>query len=255
MRVQNPGNVLPGAEGFFLQGTDVGVMLIHGGGGGTAADMRELGKFIHKEAGVSVFAPLLPGYGTVKEDLLNTQMEDWLTSVKKGFREFKNEMKKVFLLGHSMGGVLTLYLAGEFSQDISGIISISAPLKLKGLLIKFVPLFKHIIKYWKQNDLEEWARVTNGVWAGYEYIPLAIVGKFQKLMKLNKEQLHRITAPILIIQGEYDEFVTKNSPTQIFERVNSLDKTLKIYSSDHAILFSKIKIDMFSDIVEFLKRL
>jgi len=255
MKIQNPDNVLPGAEGFFLKGSDTGVMMIHGGGGGTTADMREFSQYIHEATGFSVFVPLLPGYGTVKEDLLNIQVEDWLSAVKNWFLEFKNEMKKTFVLGHSMGGVLALFLGSEFVKDISGIVSISAPVKFKGLLIKFVPVFKYLLKYIRQNDLEEWARVTDGVWTGYEYIPLSIVGKFKKLVKLNSAQLNKITAPILIIQGTRDDFITKQSPTQIFEKVRSTDKTLKWFDSDHAILFSSIKTDMFASVIEFLKRL
>ena len=255
MKLKMPENVLPGAEGFYLEGTkSAGVMLIHGGGGGTAADMREIGQFIHEETGYSVLAPLLPGYGTRKEDLLPIQVEDWLNALRQYFIELKNEVQKVFLLGHSMGGVLALYLAGEYSKRVAGVIAISTPIKIKGFLIKFVPIFKHIIKYWKLNDLEEFARVTNGIWAGYESIPLSVIGKFQKLIKQNKKQLHRITAPVLIIQGHRDEFVTKGSPTHIFENVSSTDKTIKWFDSDHAILFSKIKIDMFSHVVEFLKK-
>lgn len=255
MKLRTPENVISGAEGFYIQGSDHGVMLIHGGGGGTAADMREISQYIHEKTGFSIFVPLLPGYGTSKEDLLEIQAEDWLNSVKNWFIEFKNENKKVFLVGHSMGGVLALTLAGEFSTDVSGIISVSAPIKLKGFLIKLVPFFKLFVKYWKQNDLEKWAKATNGVWAGYEYIPLSVVGKFQKLIKQNKQQLHRITAPILIIQGRHDEFVTNKSPTQIFENVSSTDKKIKWFDSDHAMLFSKSKMDMFNSIVEFLQKL
>ncbi|NVM56032.1 MAG: alpha/beta fold hydrolase [Candidatus Helarchaeota archaeon] len=254
MKLKMSENVMPGAEGFFLKGTDYGIMLIHGGGGGTAADMRELGQFIHEKTGYSVFAPLLPGYGTTKEELAKIQVEDWLSALKQDFIELKNEVQKVFLLGHSMGGVSALYLAGEFSKEVAGVIAISTPTKIKGFLIKLVPLARLFIKYWKQNDLEEFNRVSGGIWVGYEKIPLSIVGKFKKLMKLNNAQLNRITAPILIIQGRDDEFVPRHSPTKIYENVSSTDKSITWFDSDHAILFSKIKIDMFLHVVEFLKK-
>ncbi len=108
MKVQTPENVLPGAEGFFFEGSNAGVILIHGGGGGSASDMRELGQFIFENTGYSVYAPLLPGYGTTKEELAKTQVNDWLTSLKEDFQQFKREIDKIFVVGHSMGGVLTL---------------------------------------------------------------------------------------------------------------------------------------------------
>lgn len=255
MKLENPANVIPGAEGFYLKGSENGVMLIHGGGGGSTADMRELGRYIHEQTGFSVLAPLLPGFGTVKEDLHNIQIDDWLNALKKWFTQFKSELTNIFLLGHSMGGVLTLYLAGEFAADVSGVVSICAPIKLKGLLVKFVPFFKYFLKYYRQNDLKELARVTDGVWKGYEYIPLSIVGKFQKLIKYTKKQLHHISAPILIIQGRYDEFVTDWSPTYIYQNVSSTQKSIQWYETDHAILFAKQRLEIFKTIIDFLQHL
>ncbi|MHA1233403.1 MAG: alpha/beta hydrolase [Candidatus Helarchaeota archaeon] len=253
MDLRTPKNVMKGAEGFYLKGNETGVILIHGGGGGTAADMRELGKFIHEKTGYSVFAPLLPGFGTKKEDLYNIQIFDWIDSLKRWFLEFKQEVNKIFLLGHSMGGVLALYLAGEFANDVAGIIAISTPMKLKGFLIKLIPFFRLFIKYWKVNDLEEFKKISNGIWVGYESIPLNLISKFNKLMRMNNAQLERIKAPILIIQGTKDQFVSKKDPVTILNKVSSTDKSIIWFDTTHEILFSKVKLDFFSKIVEFLQ--
>ncbi|MHA1130887.1 MAG: alpha/beta hydrolase, partial [Candidatus Helarchaeota archaeon] len=163
------------------------------------------------------------------------------------------EYDSISLLGHSMGGVFALYLAGEFAKDITAVVTLSAPTRIQGLLIKLVPFFKLFVKYWKQNDVAQFKRVSNGLWVGYEKIPLNLVGKFKKLFKLNNAQLARIVAPLLIIQGTKDEFVPKESPQIIYDNVSSTEKTIKWFESDHAILFSKIKEELFSYIVEFLK--
>ena len=255
MRVRIPENVLPGAEGFFLEGSDSGVMLIHGGGGGSASDMRELGQYIFEKTGCSVYAPLLPGFGTRKEELARMKVEDWLSALKEDFELLKEEMQKIMVIGHSMGGVKALYLAGKFPKDVTAVVSISAPTKIKSFLMKLVPFFKIFIKYWKLNDEKAFKKISNGLWVGYEKFPLAIVSQFKKLMKLNNAQLHQIIAPILIIQGKNDEFVSGNSPQVIYDRVSSLDKTIKWFDSDHAILFSKVKEEMFASVTEFITRI
>jgi carboxylesterase len=254
MKLHIPENVLPGAEPFYLKGSDTGILLIHGGGGGTTADMRELGQVLHKETGVTVLAPLLPGYGTTKEELAKTTYEDWINAVKQNFLELKSEVKKIFVLGHSMGGVLALFLGSEFPSEITGIVSVSAPTKLKGVLIKLVPFFRIFVKYWKAVDAEGLKKATNGIWVGYEHFPLKIVGDFRKLMKLNNSQLNRIIAPILIIQGYQDEFVPAQSPVVIHETVKSSIKTIKWFDCDHAILFASIKNELFSIIADFIKQ-
>jgi carboxylesterase len=255
MKLDIPENVLPGAEPFYLKGSDTGIMLIHGGGGGTTADMRELGQTIHKETGYTVLAPLLPGYGTIKEELAGKTYEDWIKAVKQNFLELKSEVKKVYVIGHSMGGVLALFLGSEFPTEIAGIVSISAPTKLKGFLLKLVPFVKLFVKYWKVIDVEALKQLTNGVWVGYEQIPLKIVSDFHKLMKLNNSQLNRIITPILIIQGRRDQFVPAQSPVVIHETVKSSDKTLFWFDTTHeGILFSKGKLELFSMIVNFIRK-
>lgn len=254
MKLHIPENVLPGAEPFYHKGSDTGVLLIHGGGGGTTADMRELGQVLYKEAGYTILAPLLPGYGTTKEDLAEVTYEDWIKAVKQNFLELKSEVKKIFVVGHSMGGVLTLFLGSEFPSEITGLVSISAPTKLKGFLIKLVPFFRLFVKYWKVIDVEAFKELSKGIWAGYEQIPLKIVGDFYKLMKLNNTQLNRIEAPILIIQGHRDEFVPAQSPTIIYKTVKSAEKVIKWFETDHNILFSTKKHELFSIIVDFIRQ-
>ncbi|MHA1264542.1 MAG: alpha/beta hydrolase [Candidatus Helarchaeota archaeon] len=255
MKVRIPKNVISGAEGFFLKGSETAVMLIHGGGGGSASDMREIGEYIFEKTGYSVYVPLLPGYGTTKEELAETKVEDWLNAVTQDFQELRQEMQKVFVIGHSMGGVLALYLASEFPTEVAGVVAISAPTKLKGILIKFVPFFKLFIKYWKITDAKKFKQISNGLWVGYERIPLGIVGRMKQLIKLNNARLSQITAPILIIQGTKDQFVPQSSPKWIYEKVSSPNKTLKWFDSNHEILFSKVKVELFTSIVEWMQKI
>ncbi|MHA1309650.1 MAG: alpha/beta hydrolase [Candidatus Helarchaeota archaeon] len=254
MNLKTPKNVLKGAEGFHFKGSNNGVILIHGGGGGSASDMREMGKYIYEATGMSVFAPLLPGYGTTKEDLYKTKVEDWINALKQWLFDFKNEVDKIFLIGHSMGGILALYLACQFPNEVHGVISISTPMKLKGFLLKLVPLFQIFIKYWKTNDIEEFQKISNGIWVGYEKIPLNTLSKIKKLIRITKANLNQLKSPILIIQGNKDQFVPKSSPNFIYNSVSSTDKSIKWFDTTHEILFSKIKNELFSTITEFLKK-
>jgi len=72
---------------------------------------------------------------------------------------------------------------------------------------------------------------------------------------MNNAQLHRITAPILIIQGIHDQFVPKSSPLKIYNEVSSSNKTIKWFDSNHEILFSKVKTEMFACIVDWMQNL
>jgi len=252
MNLRNPDNVIKGGEGFYLEGNKNCAMLIHGGGGGTAADMRELGNYINKNIGYSVFAPLLPGFGTNEKELYNIQINDWFNALDQWFSELKEEFNKIFLIGHSMGGVFALYLSSKYTKDVNAIVSISAPTKFKGFLIKLIPIVKIFIKYWKVNDIEEFQKISNGIWVGYERIPLNLIPKFKKLIKITNSQLNKITAPILIIQGKNDQIVPKSSPIKIYNEVSSKIKRIEWLDAKHEILFSDVKMELFKIISDFI---
>jgi carboxylesterase len=255
MKIRAPENVIKGAEGFYLEGNQTGILLIHGGGGGTASDMREIANYLHEKTNWSIFVPLLPGYGTKKEDLAKTKPEDWVNSLKQWLEEFKEEMKNVFVVGHSIGGVLCLILAEELSEKISGVVSISTPIKLKGFLMKLVPFFKLFIKYWKVNDPEEFARISDGLWRGYEKIPLNVVSKFNKIMKQNRNNLDKIKVPVLIIQGKQDQYISENSANIIYDGINFKNKSIEWFNTNHEILFSDEKIKLYETIINFIEKL
>ena len=41
-------DIIPGAGPFYFEGNNVGILLIHGGGGGTCADLKPLAEELHK---------------------------------------------------------------------------------------------------------------------------------------------------------------------------------------------------------------
>ena len=41
-------NYLPGAEPLFLKGSKIGCLLLHGAGGGTAWDLKEVAHYLHE---------------------------------------------------------------------------------------------------------------------------------------------------------------------------------------------------------------
>ena len=94
----------------------------------------------------------------------------------------------------------------------------------------------------------------NGIWVVYAKIPLNTLSKIKKLIRITKANLNQLKSPILIIQGNKDQFVPKSSPNFIYNSVSSTDKSIKWFDTTHEILFSKIKNELFSTITEFLKK-
>ncbi len=104
--------VHPAAQPYFFQGRDTGCLLIHGFTG-SPPELLPLGKYL-AERGCAVSAPLLAGHGTRVDDLVKTSWQDWLQSAVDGLSQLREEpIKRIFLIGISMGGLLGLMLAAE----------------------------------------------------------------------------------------------------------------------------------------------
>ena len=100
--------IMPGAGPFFFKGNKIGMLLIHGGGGGTCADLKPLAKDMYKKGGYTINIPLLPGFGSSPEDLKNTHINEWKSALEQEITTLKDICERIIVGGHSMGGILTL---------------------------------------------------------------------------------------------------------------------------------------------------
>ena len=109
--------IMDGAGPFLFEGNEIGILMIHGGGGGTCADLKPLAEDLHTKGGYTIRVPLLPGFGRSPEILKNTHIEEWISSLKEEITILMHSCDKIFVGGHSMGGLLTLILAVDYDFD------------------------------------------------------------------------------------------------------------------------------------------
>jgi carboxylesterase len=224
--------------------------LIHGGGGGTSADLKPLAEDLYMKGGYTINIPLLPGYGTTPEDLKNTKIKDWKSALDKEISKLTETCEKIIVGGHSMGGVLTLILAANYNFD--AIFTISAPAGLKRFILNFIPLFNLFMKY-HNIDSEQFKKDTQGKWVGYNKIPLNIIKKMKKLMKEMKKSLSDINCPVLLFQGRLDSDIKKNSMNYIFTNIKSKRKEkIWLKNNEHPILDSPDHNQITLELVNFI---
>ena len=72
--------------------------------------------------------PQLAGHGTAMEDMIPTRWADWSGDVEKAYQRLAQRASKIVVMGLSMGGALTLWLASRHS-DLSGIVCINPATK------------------------------------------------------------------------------------------------------------------------------
>ncbi len=110
--------IIPGAEPWSAKGGADGVLVLHGFTGNPQT-MRPISEAL-AAAGLTVELPLLPGHGTVVEDMVPTRWEDWSGEAEAEFQALAARCDRVAVVGLSMGGTLACWLA-ERHPHIAGL--------------------------------------------------------------------------------------------------------------------------------------
>jgi carboxylesterase len=245
--------ILAGAEPFFFEGNDIGVLVSHGFTG-TTQSMFFLGQYLAEKGGFTVIGPRLKGHGTDPADMAQSNAEDWVRSVEHAMEKLQTRCKKIFITGLSMGGTLTLYMAAMYPKIFAGAAPINGAVFLKspdmaGLafgrgLPDTVPGVGSDIK---QPGITELA---------YPVVPVPAVRQLYALMGTTSDLLSKITCPMLVFQSREDHVVNPENAPFIFERVSSVDKTLVwLENSYHVATLDNDKELIAERLMAFIKRL
>ena len=154
------------------------------------------------------------------------------------------EGRKIFLLGHSMGGLMALYFALRFADLIDGVVASSPAL---GMVIA-VPTIKNVLGkvmsflwpgFLLNNGLDaNKLSHDEGVVSAYQNDPLVHdrvsarwFTEFLAAMEVVNQQVSRIRAPILMQIAGDDHLVNAQSSKLFFEKLTVSDKTLHVYDN------------------------
>lgn len=239
----------PYAQDFHLTGDYPYACLILHGFSGSPGQLRPLGNAVFKN-GMDVHAILLKGHGTDLRDLQGVKWHDWLKESENTYLQLKEKYQKVFVIGFSLGGVLTLLLSEKYIPD--KIVLISTPVKLQNaFLVSLLPLFRYFIRYWSFHNKKKLRVDLYDV--DYTKFPLQsfyeVVLAKQKAVK----KLPLIKSPALIIQSFRDEAVKPVSAEIIYNNILSTDKNiLWLQDSAHLCVLGRERHVVFNEINDFL---
>ena len=243
--------MIEGGNPFFMGGGSSGVLLVHGFTG-LPAELFLLGEFLNRQ-NFTVLCPRLAGHGTDENDLMRTTKDDGFNSVLDGFHILRGVCEKIFVVGHSMGGLLTLKLATE--KNLSKIVTLAAPIFIDdGLGLENLPPKEFcgnacIIQ--PRRKLNDVPQAANEV---YKKTPLISVHELVGLIDDAKNFLPKVTAPILIMHGEDDHTAQPRSARFIMDNVGSPDKKIiTVPNSGHLLPLDENRDFVFDSVLNFLR--
>ncbi|MDO8519988.1 MAG: alpha/beta fold hydrolase [Deltaproteobacteria bacterium] len=249
----------PQIDPIFKRGTNgAGVLLIHGFTG-TPDSMRPLANALHAE-GFTVSAPLLAGHGTTVEDCAKYSWPDWFQTVQKSYMELHEKCSKIFVAGLSLGALLTLKLAIEFPQSLSGLACLATPLYLKPWVRRVLPVVWHtpLRRIWRIQkkfgvDIKDESAKEN-FW-NYDAMPISCSAGILELQALVRETLSKIQTPLLLIHSRHDSTAPFNSMAVIAKEVASpVTESVVLENSYHVITLDYDKDLLNQKVCAFFRR-
>jgi len=230
----------------------VGVLLSHGFTG-SPKSMRPFAEHLAAE-GFGVAVPRLPGHGTTWRELNTTGWQDWYAVLDNELQRLRKEHDKVFVVGLSMGGCLVLRLAEQHGADISGVITINPSVQtddkravLLPVLQRLVPAFPGISNDIKKPGVDEGA---------YDRMPLRALYSLSQLWKLTREDLPKVTQPLLLFRSTVDHVVEPSSGRTVLARISSRDVTETLLEdSYHVATLDNDAPRIFADSTAFIQRI
>lgn len=175
--------------------------------------------------------------------------------------------KKLFLLGHSMGALISLVFTLRYRRDLAGLLISGAPVNADanvsplviqvGYLLNRIAPRLPLLQMVGLDTLSSDPQVAQAFAADpLNYKANMRVGMgvgINETAKAVRTRLSEITLPILIMHGEQDQLVNPSGSQTVYERVSSADKTLHMYADmRHEIMNERDKTRVLNDISAWL---
>lgn len=205
------------------------------------------------DRGLSVRVPRLPGHGTSWQEMNRTRWQDWYAAVDRAFRELRRQCPQVVVGGLSMGGGLALRLAEEHGRDVTGLVLVNPLVQLADRKLRAVPLIRHVMRSTKaiggdirKAGVEEYA---------YPRVPMHALNSMLALGRVVKEDLPKVTQPLLMFRSAVDHVIDPLSGRLIVQRVSSRDISEQVLDDSYHVATLDNDADMiYAESLKFIER-
>ena len=190
------------------------ILLIHGFAGG-AYDYGDLPNDLELINNYKVFTYTLPGHN--KSIINNVTKDDWIKKSEYQIEKIiSHGYKDIYVIGHSMGGVIASYLASKY-KEVKKLV-LAAPafqyFKFENNKINILESIKVVPTLFKDYDKSE---VISRIFK----VPVSTIREFTSLVKEHHDDIKNIKCPTLIIHGTKDEIVPNSSTAYVYDNIKS----------------------------------
>jgi len=214
-------------------------------------------------AGYSVYALDLRGRGRSDgERFYVERVDDYVSDVSAaiGLAKKREPGLKVFLLGHSAGGVVSCTYALDHQGELAGLIceDFAFQVPAPGLALSAIKGLSHIaprlgVLTLKNEDFSRdpkaVAALNNDPLIAHEVQPALTIAALVRADERLRKEFPKITLPVLIMHGTGDKITLPAGSQFFYDTAGSKDKTIKLYEGHfHDLLNDVGKEGVMADI-------
>jgi carboxylesterase len=235
--------------------------LIHGFTG-APKEMRWMGEYL-QQRGYTCLGVRLAGHATDPKDMVRSRWTDWTASVEDGYHLLCGVTDEIFLVGLSMGGVLSLLMSTRL--DVKGVVAMSTPAQLPGdrnYPAWFLQLISLFVRYKPKTSVD---KVPGSGWfdktawqehVSYPQNPVRSAAELKKLILAMRAALPKVHVPVLLMHSKDETYVLPDSLEQIYAGLTNVSDKTKLYltGSGHVLTRDASREQVFQSAAEFIQR-
>jgi carboxylesterase len=266
-----------GPNGYYDRRGEDAALLIHGLSG-APAEMRSVANEL-KRGGFSVMCPQLAGHGGTEGDLKRSSWHDWYRTVGSAFDLLRNEHRRVFVSGLSMGALLALLLAAERGRRVDGLALLSTTFFYDGWniprfrrrallpIVLYTPL-RHFVS-WNEPPpygikcertramvhaalslKEDSTSAKHGIFS----VSAVTIREGERLIRATRRALSSVISPTLVVHATEDDMASVRNAHYVAERIAAERvETYYVDDSYHVLTLDRRKSDVASRVGAFFR--
>ncbi len=217
-----------------------------------------MGEYLNQQS-YTCLGVRLAGHATRPEDMIRSRWTDWVASVEDSYYLLRGITDNIFLIGLSMGGVLSLLMSTRLK--VKGVIAMSTPSRLPTdypiWLLKLVSLVMRYRPKSKEPPGSGWFdKAAYQDHISYAKNPVRPTAELKKLILEMRAALPKVNVPVLLMHSKDERYILPEDMESIYAGlVNTRDKTkLTITGSGHVLPRDASREQVFKSALEFIQR-
>lgn len=218
-----------------------------------------MGEYLNQQ-GLTCLGIRLNGHATDPADMVRSRWSDWTASVQDGYHLLSGSVDRIYLVGLSMGGVLSLLMSARL--EVAGVVAMSTPyqlpndyplwaLRLYGMFVRDSPKSKEI------PGASWFDKAAYADHISYPRNPMRSVVELKLLLKEMQTALPEVRKPVLLIHSKDDPYVPPENMEKIHAGLVHASAKTKVYvtGSGHVITRDAARRQVFELARDFIERL